>query len=228
SNASAPVGAFIYPHGTLTTFEVAYGPSRWYLKQPFETSNKTVTKLLRTTTHQLPITKWNFTWYYTESTKTKLSTTTSTITTTTTTTTTTKKPITISMTTTQSTIIVVTSKPRFMTKTPTVTANRRLLFTYTPWIYYSFRRSQLSSTTTTTRAPTVTTIVTKLTSIVTTTMPYPTPLYPRDGSFDFFRQQWLTTKSKSSFINMYSTTQTTSTTRQIPTTSTTVTTITTT
>jgi len=79
-NTSTAVGAFTYPHGALTTFELAYGPRGWYLKQPSESSNKTVRT---TTTVQLPVVKWNFTWPYTRSLETTLSTTINTSTTTT-------------------------------------------------------------------------------------------------------------------------------------------------
>ena len=68
-NTSTSVGAFTYPHGALTTFELAYGPRGWYLKYPFDSSNKTLTKLLRTTapSSELLITKENSTRSTTQS-----------------------------------------------------------------------------------------------------------------------------------------------------------------
>jgi hypothetical protein len=86
-NTSTAIGAFTYPHGALTTFELAYGPRGWYLKHPYEPSNKTLINFLRTTTSQSPIVKWNLTWRYTRPLRTKLFTTTIITTTTTTTTT---------------------------------------------------------------------------------------------------------------------------------------------
>jgi len=75
-NTSTPIGAFTYPHGALTTFELAYGPRGWYLKHPFDSSDKALTNFLRTTTtSSLPVVKWNFTWRYTRPQRTKLFTT---------------------------------------------------------------------------------------------------------------------------------------------------------
>jgi hypothetical protein len=78
---STQVGAFIYPHGALSTFELAYGPKGWYLKHPFRLLNKTITNFIRTTTTRPPLSdvKWNFTWRYNRPQRTKLFTTTSTI-----------------------------------------------------------------------------------------------------------------------------------------------------
>jgi hypothetical protein len=74
-NTSTPIGAFTYPHGALTTFELAYGPRGWYLKHPYDSSNKTLINFLRTTISPLPVVKWNFTWRYTRPYRTKLFTT---------------------------------------------------------------------------------------------------------------------------------------------------------
>jgi hypothetical protein len=82
-NTSTAIGAFTYPHGALTTFELAYGPRGWYLKHPFDSSSKTLINFLRTTTTaQPPIVKWNYTWRYTRPPRTHLFMTTNTSTTT--------------------------------------------------------------------------------------------------------------------------------------------------
>lgn len=67
-NTSTSVGAFTYPHGALTTFELAYGPNGWYLKHPTNVKNKTVIQLLSTkapATYRGSTPTWNFTWFNT-------------------------------------------------------------------------------------------------------------------------------------------------------------------
>jgi hypothetical protein len=90
-----PDGAFTYPHGRLSTFELAYGPRGWFVNYPFSSSNVTAIKFLQTTTSQVPAVKWNSTWLYTRRSRTRMFTTT----------TTTTIPITTTTTIPQTTII---------------------------------------------------------------------------------------------------------------------------
>jgi len=78
-------GAFTYPYGHLTTFELAYGPRGWFLQFPFASPRITSSKFLQTTT-QLPVVKWNSTWRYIRRPWARIFTTTRTATKTTTTT----------------------------------------------------------------------------------------------------------------------------------------------
>ncbi len=97
-------GAFTYPYGHLTTFELAYGPRGWFLKFPFVSPRITASKFLQTTTAttQLPVVKWNSTWRYIRGPWARIFTTTRTATKTTTTT--------VSTTTTISTQTTVLGK----------------------------------------------------------------------------------------------------------------------
>lgn len=82
-NTSTAIGAFTYPHGALTTFEIIYGPRGWYLKHPFGSSSRLFTNPVRTrtttptttTTTQLPIIRWDYTWRYTRPARTRVLTT---------------------------------------------------------------------------------------------------------------------------------------------------------
>ncbi|CAF1117464.1 unnamed protein product [Rotaria sordida] len=244
-NTSTAVGAFTYPHGALTTFELAYGPSGWYLKHPIDALNKTLNKFVRTTTvtPTLSISKWNFTWYYTRPRRIKLVTTKRTSTTTESTTTT-KQTTLVFSTTTKTTTTTTTTTTTISTSTSTTqtaTAHQRLLFTHQPWVFYSSSSSQ--SFTPTTKTTTIKSTIQSSTSsstlssmIIKSTLPLPTPWYSPAGPFDWWQWQWYTKKSKTSSINFHYTTQTittstqiTSTTRKIsPTTSTIVITTTTT
>jgi hypothetical protein len=131
---------------------------------------------------------------------------------------------TISTTTTERTTIVFTP-----TTTRTATANRRLLFTHKPWVYYIFNSSRSSRTTTTTTNLTTKSIKSSsaLSSILKTTLPLPTPWYPSDSFLDWLIRHSYTTKFKKSPIKFPLTTQpstistqTTSTTRRTSTTTT--------
>ena len=83
--STTSAGAFTYPYGRLTTFELAYGPRGWFLQYPFASPHTRVTKFLQTTTTPLPVVKWNSTWRYIRRPRPRLFTTTRTTTKTTTT-----------------------------------------------------------------------------------------------------------------------------------------------
>lgn len=84
-NTSTAIGAFTYPHGALTTFEVAYGPRGWYLRHRYSSSSRTwfepvrtrttTTTTSTTTTSQLPFIKWDYTWYFSRPSRTRVLTT---------------------------------------------------------------------------------------------------------------------------------------------------------
>lgn len=111
STSTIAAGAFTYPYGRLTTFELDYGPRGWFLKYLFGSSNMTATRFLQTTTSQSPVVKWNSTWRYIRRLRPRIfTTTTTTIKTTTKTTTTT----TIKTTTTSTTVSTTTLSKLFI------------------------------------------------------------------------------------------------------------------
>ncbi|CAM2697728.1 unnamed protein product [Rotaria socialis] len=232
-NTSTAVGAFTYPHGALTTFELAYGPNGWYLKHPVNALNKTLLNFLLTktpTAPQVSVSKWNFTWFYTRPRRTKLFTTTASSSRTTNITnlanitsiqnatyaTDTKKQptnistITLEQTTTAiSTTTTITTISTSTAKTPT--AHQRLLFTHQPWVYHS-SNSYLSYTTTTITTTTKPIIISStqtpsLSSTAAGTVPFPTPWYSPAGPFDWWQWQWHTKKTLSTSEKNYYNTQ---------------------
>ena len=57
-------GAFTYPHGRLTTFELEFGPKGWFVRYLYGSSTVTATRFIQTVTSQAPVVKWNSTWRY--------------------------------------------------------------------------------------------------------------------------------------------------------------------
>ncbi|CAF1272754.1 unnamed protein product [Rotaria sordida] len=238
---TTPVGAFTYPYGHLTTFELAYGPQGWFLRSPFISSNKTTaTKFLPTTTSQLPIVKWNSTWRYIRRSWTRISTTMTTrsptiktITATTSQTTTSKSTTrmtrlsTSTIKTTEQNTILLSSTTIPMSTVRNTTIQPRLLFTHNPWIYYS--SNSVVSSTTTTKPKTTSTMQLPVSSfMLKPNLPSPTPWYPPAGPFDWWQWQWYTTKFKKVSLKSLTTTETSTSSMQTTTTTTTTTTITTT
>ena len=218
-NTSTAIGAFTYQHGALTTFQVAYGPRGWYLRYPFESSNKIFGPFFHPTTAQLPVVKWNFTWRYTRPQRTRV------FRTTTTPIITTYKPL--ESTTIEPSTTILTS-----TTTETVTAEQRLLFTHKPWIYYNPSSPKVFTTSTTAAvaATTTTTAIRPvlksstnplgLSAMLKTTVPLPTPWYSPAGPYDWWQWQWYTTKVHQLSRKMHLTKQTFTTTATTTTTTT--------
>ena len=217
----------------MTTFEVAYGPRGWYLKHRFSSSSRTWSEPVRTrtttttTTSQLPFIKWDYTWYFSRPSRTRVLTTrrrsTTIVTPTTTTTTTTTTTVittsttgftpTTTMTTTTSTEEMTTRSSTTLLPTTihrTVTAQQRLLFTHKPWIYYNFTGFQSHSSSSRSFIKS-TTQDAKLSVVIKTTPPLPTPWYSPAGPFDWWQWQWYTTRSLKSLSHSHSMSTTTTT-----------------
>lgn len=92
------------------------------------------------------------------------------------------------MTTRSSTTLLPTTIHR------TITAQQRLLFTHKPWIYYNFTGFQSHSTSSRSFIKS-TTQNAKLSAVIKTTPPIPTPWYSPAGPFDWWQWQWYTTRN---------------------------------
>ncbi|CAF3795119.1 unnamed protein product, partial [Adineta steineri] len=239
NSSTTLASAFTYPYGNLTTFELAYGPRGWFLKYPLNSSNMTATKVLQSTTTELPVFKWNSTWRYIRRLRTRVfvTTTTTSTSTTTTITTTTLSTTTITTPTTTlelTTIIIPTSTSMLITteqdiiplsstmipittSPQSISVEQHLTVTDESRVYDSTTDTQIL----TTMIPNIQSTINLPASsfMLKTTIPTATPYYPPDGPFDWWQWQGYNKKFSTLSLKILTTTTTTTTT---PTTTTTI------